>query len=398
MTAVSNSPPDMDAEHFLATTISTLASSPEFPATINNLARLAVPGLADWCAIFTLENADLNAPAGPGHVLRTGRSESLTNITDEVAAALGFKLAELPLPNGNKPSIYLCVPLVARDRTIGAMALICAEPKTRFDETELPLIASLADAAAAAIESAALYREAQKANQLKDDFVSMVSHELRTPLTPILGCIHLLRTAGLSQANFDRALEMIERNARTQLQTIEDLVDASRIVSGKLRLTLESTMLVPVIEAAIETVRPLAEAKGVQIITDFTGGQQPIDGDPNRLQQIVWNLLSNAVKFTPSGGRIEISLIPDENDVRLKVTDTGSGIRPDFLPSIFDRFRQTPDTHSKPGPGLGLGLMIVRHLVELHHGSIQAASAGPDCGSVFTVRFPLLAQKAAGAT
>src|SRR5262249_47270128 len=160
-----------------------------------------------------------------------------------------------------------------------------------------------------------LYSEAQEANRLKDEFVAMVSHELRTPLTPILGCVHLLRTAKLTSANLDRALELIERNAQTQVQIVEDLLDVSRIVAGKLHLTMRSTSVIPVVEAAIDTIRSSAEAKKIQIITSFEDVQATIDGDPHRLQQIIWNLLSNAVKFTPADGRIEISVRSDSGHI-----------------------------------------------------------------------------------
>jgi len=214
----------------------------------------------------------------------------------------------------------------------------------------------------------------------------------------MLGCIHLLRTAKLSQTNFDRALEMIERNAQTQVHIVEDLLDVSRIVAGKLHLVMKSTTVPPVVHAAIETVMGSAEAKSIKIVTNLEDIQTPINGDPHRLQQIVWNLLSNAVKFTPPEGRIDVSLHADGNDVQIQVTDTGIGIPPDFLPYIFDRFRQGSDVGSKMRSGLGLGLTIVRHLVELHSGSIHAASAGPGKGAVFTLRFPFVARRAVTAT
>lgn len=403
----------MDAERFLVNTISILSTSPDFRATIENLARLGATSFADWCGVFMFENEqtirrlsiapaphiealyplDLHATTGPGHVLRTGECQLLTNVTDDVAASLGLKPDELVVAGGRRPSVCLFVPIVARGRTIGAMAFMLVDPKASFDGKAPLLAASLANAAAVAIDNAKLYREAQEANRLKDEFVAMVSHELRTPLTPILGCIHLLHTANLSQANFDRALEMIERNAHTQVQIVEDLLDVSRIVAGKLHLMMKSTQLIPVLEAAVDSVRLLAEAKGMQIITKFEDVQHPVDGDPHRLQQIVWNLLSNAVKFTPPEGRIEISARPDGDHVQIQVTDTGVGIPADFLPYIFDRFRQAYDGDSKMRSGLGLGLAIVRHLVELHNGSIEAASAGPGHGAVFTLRFPIAAHR-----
>jgi len=291
-------------------------------------------------------------------------------------------------------SLYACMPAIARNRTIGAVVFMSADAKQQFSDTELSLAASLANAAAVSMDHSKLERDAQEANRLKDEFVAMVSHELRTPLTPMLGCIHLLRSSKLSPANFARALDMIERNAQTQVHIVEDLLDASRIVAGKLHLVMKCTPVAPNVEAAIETVRASADAKSIQIFADFEDVQKPIDGDPHRLQQIIWNLLSNAVKFTPPGGRIEISVKSEGDNVRIQVTDTGIGIPADFLPHIFDRFWQGTDGGSKMRSGLGLGLTIVRHLVDLHSGWIHAASAGPGQGAVFTLRFPFAARRA----
>jgi signal transduction histidine kinase len=409
----------MDAERFLSNTISILATSADLGTTIDNLARLATAELAEYCTVFMFENEqtirrmavvqrtgaaseaqqvdalfplDLHAAAGPGNVLRTGECQVLTRITPQILDELGLEADALNV------SIYVCVPIVARGHTIGAIAFVSTEPNKSIGTSELSLMTGVANAAAVAIDNAKLYREALEANRLKDEFVAMVSHELRTPLTPILGGVHLLRTAKLSEANFERALDLIERHAHTQVQIVEDLLDASRIVSGKLHLVMKSTDVRPVVDAAIASVRASAEAKGISIITSFEDIQQPIDGDPHRLQQIIWHLLSNAIKFTPSEGRIEISVRPDGDHVQIQVTDTGVGIPADILPSIFDRFRKTLDANSKMRTGLGLGLAIVRHLVELHNGSIHAASAGPGQGAVFTLRFPFAARKAASAT
>ncbi len=407
----------MEAEKFLTQIICTLATSPDFRTTIENLARLATDSFCDWCGVYMFENEqtirrlavspsrqiealfplDLHLPTGPAYVRRTGMPELLTGVDGNVAAALGLKAEELLFGDGRKPSRYACIPAMARSRAIGAVVFVSGDGKAQFDEVELSLATNLADAAAVAMDNSRLYREAQEANRLKDEFVAMVSHELRTPLTPILGCIHLLRTTKLSQPNFDRALEMIERNANTQLQIVEDLLDASRIVAGKLHLVKKSTTVVPIVEAAIETVKSSADAKGIQIVTQFAGVEAPIDGDPHRLQQIVWNLLSNAVKFTPPDGRIDISVRSSDDHVEIQVTDTGVGIPADLMPFIFDRFRQGSDGNAKMRSGLGLGLAIVRHLVELHNGSIEAESAGPGKGAVFTLTFPTTARRAAAA-
>jgi len=408
----------MDADRFLTDIISTLSTSPDLRSSIHNLAQLATRGLADWCGIYAFENdhairrlavapipqvealfpLDLHALTGPAQVRRTGELQLIPDPFGKVAEGLGIKPEELLLADGRPPAIYACMPAVARNRTIGAVVFMSGIPKQEFSDTEVSLAASLTNAAAVAMDNSNLYRAAQDANRLKDEFVAMVSHELRTPLTPILGCIHLLRTTKPNAVNFDRALELIERNALAQVQIVEDLLDVSRIVAGKLHLIMKSTSLIPVVEAAISTVKNSAEAKRVRIVTNFDNVQTPVDGDPHRLQQIVWNLLSNAVKFTPPNGQIEISLRSTGEYAQIQVTDTGVGIPAEFLPYIFDRFRQTTAGNSEMRSGLGLGLAIVRHLVELHNGSVEAASAGPGQGAVFTLRFPFFARRASAAS
>lgn len=235
-----------------------------------------------------------------------------------------------------------------------------------------------------------LRREAEEANRLKDEFLATVSHELRTPLNSILGWISMLRTEDFLDAETKKhAVEAIERGAKSQSQLIEDLLDVSRIISGKLRLNAEPLELPPVINAAIETVRPAAEAKGVELHAVLSPEAGLVLGDAERLQQIVWNLLTNAVKFTPKGGRVEIALLRnDEQQAEIIVSDTGKGIGSDFLPFVFDRFRQADGSITRHFSGLGLGLAIVRHLTELHGGTVTVESEGEDKGSIFTVYLP----------
>lgn len=234
-------------------------------------------------------------------------------------------------------------------------------------------------------------REAEAANRTKDEFLSTLSHELRTPLTAILGWSRLLSAGQLDEANKQRALETIERSARTQSQLIEDILDVSRVISGKMRLEVRPLDLTAVIEAAVDTVLPAAEAKGIRLQRVLDYGASMVSGDPSRLQQVVWNLLSNAIKFTPRGGRVQIRLERINSHVEIIVTDTGQGISPDVLPFVFDRFRQADSTITRTHGGLGLGLAIVRHLVELHGGTVEAESGCQDQGATFTVRLPLIA-------
>ncbi|BAZ10542.1 multi-sensor hybrid multi-kinase [Calothrix sp. NIES-4071] len=231
--------------------------------------------------------------------------------------------------------------------------------------------------------------KAEEANRLKDEFLAVLSHELRTPLNPILGWSKLLRSGKLDAAKTDYALETIERNAKLQTQLIEDLLDVSRILQGKLSLNVAPINLEPTIEAAIETVQLAAQAKSIQIETVFDLNVGQVLGNSGRLQQVIWNLLTNAVKFTPSGGGVKIELRYIDSQAEIKVSDTGKGIHPDFLPHVFERFRQADATITRKFGGLGLGLAIVRHLVELHGGTIDAESPGEDLGATFTVRLPL---------
>ncbi len=231
---------------------------------------------------------------------------------------------------------------------------------------------------------------AETASRLKDEFLATVSHELRAPLNAMIGWTHLLRSGKLDDDAAARAIETVERNARAQNQLIEDLLDVSRIITGKLHLEVRPVDLREVIEAAVEIVRPAADAKGVhfQVIIDDSAGL--VAGDASRLQQVAWNLFSNAVKFTPKGGRVQIRLERVDSQVTFIVSDTGEGIDPGFLPYVFDRFRQADASSSRAYGGLGLGLAIVRHVVELHGGSVHAESRGGGKGATFIVKLPLM--------
>ena len=237
--------------------------------------------------------------------------------------------------------------------------------------------------------------ELSAANRAKEDFLATLSHELRTPLNAMLGWARLLRMGKLDGAAFTRALETIERNAHIQEQLIADILDVSRIVTGKLRLELRPIELAPVIDAALDAVRPAAAAKGIHLSAD-TECSGTVLGDPDRLQQVVWNLIVNATKFTPAGGQIALRLSRQGASAVLTVTDTGEGIAPELLPFIFDRFTQGDTSVTRPHGGLGLGLSIVRHIVELHGGKVQAHSDGPGCGAVFSVHLPVSAVQEIG--
>jgi PAS domain S-box-containing protein len=233
------------------------------------------------------------------------------------------------------------------------------------------------------------YRQAEESSRLKEEFLATISHELRTPLSAILGWARMLRLGQLSKENAAKALDTIERNARAQAQLIDDLLDVSRIVTGKLRMDVRPSDPNSFIDAAVDAVRPAAEAKGVRVQKVIDTGLISIPGDPVRLQQVIWNLLSNAIKFTPRGGRVQIRSERVNSHLEIVVSDTGQGIAPDFLPHVFDRFRQADQKTSRQHGGMGLGLAIVRHLVELHGGNVSATSEGEGQGATFTVRLPI---------
>jgi PAS domain S-box-containing protein len=237
--------------------------------------------------------------------------------------------------------------------------------------------------------------EAERANHLKDEFLATLSHELRTPLTAVVGWAEMLGSSRLDPVGSARAVEVIRRNARMQVQMIDDLLDVSRIITGKLRLSVQPVDLGAVIIAAVEGVRPAAEAREIRLQLQLDSPAGQVSGDPDRLQQVAWNLVSNAIKFTPRGGRVIVRLERVESHAEISVSDTGLGIAPEFLPHVFDRFRQADMTTTRVQGGLGLGLAIVRQLVELHGGTVRVESAGEGLGSAFTVSLPLAAVRGA---
>ena len=241
----------------------------------------------------------------------------------------------------------------------------------------------------------AAQKAAERANRMKDEFLATLSHELRTPLTAIVGWSEMLANPKLDPTTFQQAVEVIRRNARMQVKMIEDLLDISRIVTGKLQLSVRPVDLGTIIIAAVEGLRPAADAKEIRLDLQLDSAPWQVSGDPDRLQQVAWNLVSNAVKFTPRGGRVQVRLERVESQVEVSVSDTGRGIAPEFLPHVFDRFRQADATTTRGHGGLGLGLAIVRQLVELHGGTVRADSAGESLGATFTVSLPLAAVRGA---
>jgi PAS domain S-box-containing protein len=326
-------------------------------------------------------------------------------------ARYGRMAPHFGVPKGHPPvRSFLAVPVASRGGEVLGGLFFGHAQAGMFDERIEALMVGVAAQAAVAIDNARLYQaaqraaaerdallaservartEAERANRLKDEFLATLSHELRTPLSSILGWAHILRSGRAAGADVERGLDVIERNARAQAQLIDDLLDMSRIISGKLRLDIQHVAPASFIEAAVETVRPAADAKEIRLETVLDGQDCLVAGDAGRMQQVVCNLLSNAIKFTPKGGRVRVVHARRDAHVEIKVTDTGIGIDPRFLAYVFDRFSQADSSSARPFGGLGLGLAIVRHLIELHGGSVRASSDGVDQGATFTVTLPV---------
>jgi PAS domain S-box-containing protein len=408
---------------FLARASARLSASLDSRAAAESMAALAVPAFADFCCVLLRDSGASLKPAADactepdkaeilralaqGHpltgsthggvnVAQTGLPDVVTDVPAAIQAASARDAAYLEALDIAGVRSWMIVPLAVQKRTFGCLALGMLGSGRRFDETDRALAEEIGYRTAVAVDNARLFEMTQRerarveeANRIKDEFLATVSHELRTPLNAILGWTVMLRSGPMSDEKRGRALETIERNARAQTQLIEDLLDISRIISGKLRLNVSPVQPGTLVESALETVRPAADAKGVRIEPFIDGHIGLILGDPERLQQVVWNLLSNAVKFTPKGGRVSARVVKEGTDVELSVTDTGRGIPQEFLPYVFERFRQADSSIARMHGGLGLGLAITRHLVELHGGSIEAFSPGEGLGATFTVRLPL---------
>ena len=318
-------------------------------------------------------------------------------ITDDFQATIaGLPKVDLGFEiDPRLPRSSLAAPMAVMGRIVGAVEVQSWE-LAAFGQRHATRLRMAANLAGIAVENVRLLERergaraaAEEASRLKDEFLAMVSHELRTPLTSIFGWTRLLRTEELDAGTLARALETIERNARSQARLIDDLLEVSSMIRGNLRLEARPVELAQVIEAAIHSLRPAADAKAIRIDYTFEPGIGLISGDPDRLQQVVWNVLSNAIKFTSPRGRVEVRVRRVDRSAEIRVSDTGQGISPAFLPYVFDRFRQADSTITRLHGGLGLGLSIVRELVELHGGTVHAESRGEGRGATFTIHLPI---------
>jgi signal transduction histidine kinase/CheY-like chemotaxis protein len=279
-------------------------------------------------------------------------------------------------------------PLSHDDKVIGTLTVI--DDVTERVAREAELQAQLEDRSRLLSNEKFARNEAERANRLKDEFLATISHELRNPLNAIMGWAHMMRLGKLTPANMERAVETIYRNAKSQTQLVADLLDVSRIISGKLRLDVRTVDLLYIVNAAIDSIRPAADARSIRLQTLLDPAAGPISGDADRLQQIVWNLLTNAVKFTPKGGRIQVKVQRVDSHVEIVVSDSGVGISKEFLPYVFDRFRQADASTTRIHGGLGLGLSIVHQLVDLHGGTVSVQSEGEGKGATFTISLPFV--------
>ncbi len=403
---------------FLAQASEVLASSLEYETTFKSLAQLVVPFLADYCLIHSLESDGQLQMVAAAHrnpdqqklldefvhlyqthiqdpisftaqVLRTGEPLLVSETPATMAQLVTQDSRLLEIQVQLDPKSLLILPLIARKQILGTLVLAMAESNRRYSQSDLSLALDLAHRAAMAIDNAQLYYNAQAANRLKDEFLMTLSHELRTPLNSILGWANLLLSRNLNEKMLRQAIETIEHKAKSQVQLVYNILDVSRLMSGKVRLNPRWVELGAIIKEAIATLQVAIAAKSLQLNTHLDPSVGLIKGDSKYLRRVVWHLLSNAIKFTPNQGRVEIQLTKVDNHAQIQVSDTGVGISADFLPYVFDRFRQADGTTTRRHNGLGLGLSLVRQLVELHGGTVQAFSEGEDKGATFTVKLPL---------
>ncbi len=418
-------------DRYLNEVAAALGKSLDYEVTLDSLVRLLVPGLCDWCAIHLLEGSQLrnvavahadprkkkqaiefqekyppnpDDTAGIWEVIRTGQPILHAHLPEGALEKNARSPEHLALLRATGIRSVVFVPIKVRERVSGTLSLIAGESGRRYDARDLALATELGRRVGAFIDNALLFqraheaarraeeaaRDAEAAGRLKDEFLATVSHELRTPLNAIMGWATMLRTRADAPTTA-KGLEVIHRNAQAQSKLIEDILDVSRVITGKLRLELRTVDVAAVVSESLKAVRTTAIAREIRL--ELTQPPEPVTlvGDPERLQQVMWNLLSNAVKFTERGGQVRIKVERVASQVLVTVEDNGRGIEPDFLPHVFDRFKQADGSTTRQFGGLGLGLAIVRHIVELHGGRASVSSPGLGLGAKFEVTLPIQA-------
>ena len=402
-----------DSQRMLVESSRVLAASFDLRVTLPTVATLMANWFRGYCLIDLLHGERLERVAVAHHdpdkqmfieemrgfspggdrrhpcwrVVSSGELEVCNAITDDIIADGTRSTRHAEVRRGLGSTGYILAPLVAGGSVLGTL-MIAATSGEPFEDVDARPVQELAYRIATAVVNARAYTEALEANRLKDEFLAIVSHELRTPLNAMRGWMSLMRAAKLTEEQKVHALDVIDRNIGAQTQLVEDLLDISRIVTGRMRLSVHPVDLESVVNAAIDSVGPAAAAKAIRLQSAIDVPEGWVHGDPDRLQQIVWNLLSNAIKFTPSGGRVDVTVQREDGQAVLRVIDSGQGITPEFIPHVFDRFRQADGTTTRNVGGLGLGLAIVRHLAELHGATVTASSEGEGRGAAFTLRLP----------
>jgi PAS domain S-box-containing protein len=414
---------------FLSEVGAAISSSLDYEETLDRAVHLALPRLGDYCNVLVIDedgrmrhvawghvsrekepmlnelvrlmiesSAAAGVPTFPDQVIQSGRTIAISNEQMRVRwtqVAPGGTSEMVALGEQLRPYAYVGVPLFVRGRGVGVISFGMTEQDSRreYVDADIVMIEEFARRVSVAIENARLFQQADELNRVKDEFLATLSHELRTPLSAVLGWSRMLAGGQLDPLRSKQAIDAIERNAQAQARIVDDILDVARATAGTVRLDLKPFDVVSIVQPAVEVVAPAALAKQIRIEV-----RAPVPvlivGDPSRLQQVVWNLMSNALKFTPTGGHVTIEVCTAGDHAELRVTDTGIGIPAAFLPYVFDKFRQADGSFTRQHGGLGLGLAIARHLVELHGGSIAARSAGEGTGATFVVRLPLPAHAA----
>ncbi len=408
------------ALRFLADASATLGAIVDYQSTLQKVAALAVPNFADWCAVDMAEpggalrrlavahvdaakvrlaqKVEERYPArqdgerGAYHVLRTGKSEMMADIPDSLLLATARDEEHLQLLRELGLKSYICVPLQVRGKTLGIVTFTTAESRRPYTAADLAFAEELARRSAIAIENAQLYAELRDADRRKDEFLATLAHELRNPLAPIRNSLQILKMPRVDADTVARSLDMMERQVQYLVRLVDDLLDVSRVMRGKIELRRQRIELATVVARAVEMVQSVVDGQGHRLSVRLPPDSLPIDADPVRMAQVVGNLVTNAAKYTEVNGDIWVTAERDCDTAILRIRDNGIGIAPTMLPRIFELFVQVDHASTKAQGGLGIGLTLVKNLVEMHNGTVEARSEGLGKGSEFVVRLPIAKQ------